>query len=172
MRVSSWKIDTGAATNVATAGNVITSSMTMSSAHTVTFNELIQYQVSLDSAATSALAHITSPAIPGDNYWYDSGTLVSLTLNGVYGRFSGTGSRVTGYEINGGAENNVLPTMGTVIVLNSLPISSTQSITTTVINQYQVSLDSGATSALSSITSSTVYGDDYWYDSAHPLLWF
>jgi hypothetical protein len=163
-RVSSWKIDSGSNTNVATTGTVTTSSVSMTTYHTVTFNTVAQYQVTLDSGATSALNTITSPTVSGDNYWYDSGTSVTLTLKGVYGRSGGSGTRITGYKINGGS-NNPETTTGTFTVLNALSISSAQSITTTTVTQYQVTLDSGATSALNSITSPTVSGDNYWYDS-------
>ncbi|MGA3192016.1 MAG: hypothetical protein ABSD73_05815 [Candidatus Bathyarchaeia archaeon] len=164
IRLSSWNLDGGSNTAVATTGTVTTSSVSMTNYHTVNFNSVTQYQVNLDSGATSALSSLTSPTISGDNYWYDSGTSVTLILNGVYGRGSGTGTRVTGYQINSGSSNSET-TAGTFTVLNALSISSAQSITTTTVSQYLVSLDSGATAALSSITAPTVSGDTGWYDS-------
>ncbi len=163
-RVSSWNLDGGSNTNVATTGTVTTSSVSLSTYHTVNFNSVTQYQVTLDSGATSALSSITSPTISGDNYWYDSGTAVTLTLNGVYGRSGGSGTRISGYKINGGS-NNPESTTDTFAVLNALSISSAQSITTITVTQYQVTLDSASTSALNSITSPTVSSDNYWYDS-------
>ena len=110
------------------------------------------------------LYSITSPTVSSDNYWYDSGTSVSLVLNGVYGRGSGTGTRISGYKINAGS-NNPETTTGLFAVLNDVSISGVQAVTTTTVTQYQVTLDSTSASALYSITSPTVSGDNYWYDS-------
>ena len=163
-RVASWNIDGGSNTDVATAGTVTTSSVSMSTYHTVNFNSVTQYQVTLDAGATAALSSITSATVSGDNYWYDSGTSVTLTLNGVYGRSDGSGTRVSGYNVNAGS-NNPESTTSTFTVLNAVSINGIEAITTTTVTQYQVTLDSGATSALSSITSPTISGDNYWYDS-------
>ena len=163
-RVASWQIDSGTTTNVATISTVTTSTVTMSGYHTVTFVSVAQYQVTLDSGATAALASITGPTVTGDTYWYDANTAVTLTLNGVYGRSGGTGTRLTGYKINGGTTVPV-STTGTVTVLSAVSMTSLQAITTTTVTQYQVTLDSGATAALASITGPTVTGDTYWYDA-------
>ncbi len=163
-RVSSWALDSGSNNNVATAGTVTTSSVSMSTYHTITFNTVTQYQVTLDSGATSALNTITNPTISGDSGWYDSGTSVTLVLNGVYGRSGGSGTRISGYKINAGS-NNPETTVGSFAVLNAVSISSVEAVTTTTVTQYQVTLDSTSASALNSITSPTVSGDNYWYDS-------
>ena len=165
LRVASWNVDGASNTNVATIGTVTTSSVSMSTPHTINFNQVTQYQVTLDSGATSALASITSPTITGDNYWYDSNNPVTLTLNGVFGRGSGTGSRITGFRINGGS-NTPETTVGSFAVLNAVPISSIEAITTSTVTQYQVTLDSTSTSALNSLTGPTVSNDNYWYDSS------
>ncbi len=164
IRVSSWKLDSGSNNNVATSGTVTTSAVSMSTYHTVVFNSISQYQVALDSGATSALNTITNPTISGDSGWYDSGTSVTLTLNGIYGRSGGSGTRISGYAINGGS-NNPESTTGTFTVLNAISISAPQTITTTKVTQYQVTLDATATSALNSITIPTISSDNYWYDS-------
>src|SRR6202022_2655285 len=85
-RLGSWNVDGGSNTNVVTTGIVTTPSLTMSAARTVNFNAVTQFQVALDTGATISRAAITPPSISGDNYWYDSGTSVTLALNGVYGR--------------------------------------------------------------------------------------
>jgi hypothetical protein len=163
-RVASWNVDGGSNTAFFSTGTVTTSSVSMTTYHTVTFNSVTQYQVTLDSGATSALYSITSPTVSGDTGWYDSGTSVTLVLNGVYGRSGGSGTRVSGYKINAGS-NNPESTTGTFTVLNAASISGVEAITTTTVTQYQITLDSGATSALYSITSPTVSSDNYWYDS-------
>ncbi len=164
MRVASWNLDGGANTNVATTGTVTTSSITMSAEHTVNFNDVTQYQLTLNAAATSALVSCTSPTITGDNYWYDSGTInVSCTLNGVYSRVGGMGTRISSYNWDGGA-NTAESTMGT-FTTTTMTISSAQEVNANTVTQFQVTLDSGAISALASITSPTISGDNYWYDS-------
>ena len=163
-RVSSWNLDSGSNNNVATTGTVTTSAVSMSTYHTVTFNSATQYQVTLDSGTTSALNTITNPTISGDSGWYDSGTPVTLTLNGIYGRLGGSGTRISGFAINAGS-NNPESTTGTFTVLNAIAISAPQAITTTKVTQYQVTLDATSTAALNSITSPTVISDNYWYDS-------
>ena len=164
-RVSSWNIDSGSNNNVATSGTVTTSAVSMSTYHTVAFNSVTQYQVSLDSGATSAINTITSSTISGDSGWYDSGASVTLSLNGIYGRSGGSGTRINGYTVNGGS-NNPMSTTGTFTVLNAISISAPQTITTTKVTQYQVTLDATSSAALNSITSPTISSDNYWYDSS------
>jgi hypothetical protein len=163
-RVASWNLDGGSNTAFSSMGTVTTSSVSMTTYHTINFNSVTQYQVTLDSGATLALNSITSPTVSGDTGWYDSGTSVSLVLNGVYGRSGGSGTRVSGYELNGGS-NNPEATTGSFTVLNALSISGVEAVTTTTVTQYQITLDSTSISALNSITSPTVSGDNYWYDS-------
>jgi hypothetical protein len=163
-RVASWGIDGGPGTSVATVGTVTTSSITMSAAHAVVFNSVTQYQLTLDTGASNALSSITPPTIAGDNYWYDSGTSITLSLDGAFGRGAGIGTRLADYSINGGA-NNPASTIGTVSVFAAFPITSPQSIATTIVTQFQVTLDATTVSALSSITAPSIAGDNYWYDS-------
>jgi hypothetical protein len=97
-RVASWNIDGGTNTNVATTGTVTTSSITMTAAHTVNFNQATQYQLTLvnSPSAGGSSTTSTSPTISGDTGWYDSGTGVSIsaTPNSGYtfSSWSGTGS--------------------------------------------------------------------------------
>ena len=161
-RVSSWKLDSGSNNNVATTGTVTTSSVSMTTYHTITFNTVTQYQVTLDSGATSALSSITSPTVTNDNYWYDSGTLVTLILNGVYSRSSGVGTRVTGYKINGGS-NNPESTTSTFTVLNAISISGVQAITITTVTQYFLTVTGG--NGITFGTAPAISGDTGWYDS-------
>jgi len=80
-RLVSWNLDGGSNTNVATAGTVTTSSVTMTTAHTVDFNSAIQYQIAFVNSPSSGgtSAATTSTTIPGDTGWYDSGTAVSMS---------------------------------------------------------------------------------------------
>ncbi len=167
-RVASWNVDGGSNTVLSSTSIVTTSSISMTTYHAINFNTVTQYQVILDSGGTSALSSITSPKISGDNYWYDSGTPITLILNGVYGRSGGSGTRITGYSVNGGS-NNPVSTTGTFTILNAIAISAPQTITTTTATQYQVTLDATSTSALNSITNPTISFDNYWYDSNTPV---
>jgi hypothetical protein len=163
-RVASWNIDGGTSTTVSTTGTVTTSLITMSATHTVNFIAVSQYQVSLDAGGTTMLGSLTKPTITGDNYWYDTGTAVTLVLNGTKDRTAGAGLRLATYTINTGPAVNVL-ILGKVTVLNAISISQGENVVTIVVNQYQLTLDAGATTAMNSITPPTVAGDTYWYDS-------
>ena len=110
-RVSAWNLDGGSNTAESTIGTVTTSPISMGTYHTVTFNSVTQYQVTLDSGATAALSSITSPTVSGDNYWYDSGTTVTISLNGVWGRSGGSGTRLSNYALNGGSNIPTYTTM-------------------------------------------------------------
>jgi hypothetical protein len=160
-RVSSWNLDGGSNINVATTGTVTPSSIMMSTYHTVNFNSVTQYKVTLDSGAISALSLITNPAISGDNYWYDSGTSVSIILNGVWGRSGGTGDRLVNYAVNGG-DANPTATKSTVTVFSGA-ISNPEFVTTTVAAQYFLNVPSG--NNVTHGTAPTISGDTGWYDS-------
>jgi len=163
-RTTSWELDSGAVTKVAQTGPITIVTKAMTAPQFVNATSVAQYQVTLDAAGSKALASMTSPSIPLDSGWYDASSPMGLVLNGAWGRGAGTGYRVAGYSLNGGPEKAVAST-GLVIVLNLTTVSSPEAITTTVVTQYQVTLDSGASSSLSSITPTPVPQDKYWYDS-------
>ena len=160
-RILSYNIDGGTSTIVATTGNVAFP-IIMGSTHTINFASVTQYQLTLDGGASSSLASVTSPSIPGDNYWYDSGTTVSLSLYGIQGRSAGAGSRIASFTINGGTSNPV-STVGTVTALSNAPIASPLSITSISHIQLQLTDNNLANSEIS-ITGSTISGDPGWYD--------
>ncbi len=168
LRTTSWELGSGPITKVAQTGTIAIVTKAMTAPQFVNATSVTQYQVTLDKGGSSALSSITSPTIPLDSGWYDSSTPVGVIMNGMWGRASGTGQRLAGYSINGGSEVTVAST-GLVQVLNLPAISSPQAITTTVVTQYQVTLDSGATSALYSITPTSIPQDKYWFDSGTPV---
>jgi hypothetical protein len=109
---------------------------------------------------------MTSTPILKDNYWYDSGTPVTVSLNGVWGRSSSAGSRLVSYSVNQGTPvANVSPTPVKAL---SLPgISGPESITTKTNSQYRLS---SAPVAWASVTNSTLQGDAAgWFDSGTPV---
>jgi hypothetical protein len=162
-RSASWYLDSGSPAALSTSG-AFTFPITMSSPHTVHVIVKPQWQVSLDSTSAKFVKSITSPTISKDNYWYDTGTAVTVVLNGTGARSSGVGSRLVSYSLNGGTSIPVATT-GTVVVLNSIPISGKESITATSSVQYQLILDTGAAQALTTITPPPIAGDNYWYDA-------
>ncbi len=169
LRVASYNIDGGTNT-VASTTATVSVSVTMNIPHTVNFNTVQQYQLTLDPGATAALNSVTNPAITNDNYWYDTGKAVTLVLNGVWGRTSGSGSRLSSYTVNGGTSTTVATT-STVTALNLNSIAAPQSVTTQTKSQFQLTLDSAASSALNSTTSPSIPGDNYWYDSGATVVY-
>lgn len=159
-RVVSYSVD-GIVTQVNPTTNVISVDIVMSASHQVAFASTKQYEIVLDQGATKALNSITPPTVSGDQYWYDAGTQVSLTLNGIWGRASGVGSRLVSYSLNGGTTIQT-STTGVVTVIPLEPIMSPESVTTTTISQYQLTTNTGV---LVSVTSPTIGGDSGWYDA-------
>lgn len=162
-RLASYNVDGGTNTILSTS-SLVSVPVTMNAAHTVSYNKVAQYQVTLDSGALTALVSISTPTLPNDNYWYDSGTAVNLILNGAWGRSAGTGNRLKSFTLNGGSSVPVSST-GPVAVLALSSVTSPEFVATSVTTQYQLTLDSGAAGALTSITSTPVPNDNYWYDS-------
>jgi hypothetical protein len=102
--------------------------------------------------------------VPGDNYWYDSGSSVTLVLNGVWGRASSSGERLVSYAVDGGAAVSA-DVVGQVTVLHSSDIRSAQSVTTTTVVQYQLLLPLTGGGSVQSVTDPSIPGDAGWYDS-------
>ena len=163
-RTASWELGSGAVTKVAQTGTITIVTKAMTAPQFVNATSVAQYQVTLDKGGSSAISTMTSPTIPLDSGWYDASSPVGVVMNGEWARASGTGQRLAGYSLNGASEVAVSST-GLVTVLNLPAISSPEAVTTTVLTQYQVSLDSGATSALLSMTSPSVPQDKNWYDA-------
>ncbi len=164
MRTSSWTLDSGPLNRLATAGSVTITTQALDAPQFINATSVVQYQLTIDAGAQSALATVSNPSIPLDTGWYDSGAPLDLLLNGVWHRSAGTGERLAGYSVDGGPEVAVAST-GLVAVLNLTSVSAPVSVTTEVVAQYQVVLDSGAASSLYSITPTPVPQDKYWYDA-------
>jgi hypothetical protein len=161
LRVTGYQLDGGALQTVSPRTGPVSLAVQMDQPHALVFTTVTQYQVSLDSGASSALASMTPPTVPGDDYWYDSGSDVTLVLNGVWGRGPSSGDRLVSYAVDGGAAVG-LDTTGQVTVLSSSHIDSPQSVTTTAVVQYQLLTGSGS---ILSMTGPSVPGDAGWYDS-------
>ena len=99
-RIASWSLDGAPANNVSSSGE-ITVPVLMDQDHVLTFNDVTQYQLTLDYGANLTLLSVTPPAIAGDNYWYDSGQEVVF----VGGALTGT-TQAVGWSID---ENPLTP---------------------------------------------------------------
>jgi hypothetical protein len=160
-RVTGYVVDGGALQAVAPTTGEVGIALQMDGPHVLDFSVLPQYQVSLDSGASAALLSITSPTVPGDASWYDSGSRVTLVLDGAWGRGSSSGSRLVSYAMDGGTPVG-LATTKPVAVMQSLQISSPHSVTAVVATQYRLSTDGGS---VQSSTPPSIPGDTGWYDS-------
>jgi Thermopsin len=159
-RVASYSLDSGAEVSVAPALGNVTVPVAMDTAHALAFTSVTQEQVTLDAVAAQALGSITAPTIAGDGYWYDSGSGVTVTLDGTWGRTSGAGDRLVSYSVDGGAQVTV-DVGGQVTVLALAVISSPQAVTAISTAQYFLDTTSGS---LRSITPTPIGGDSGWYD--------
>ena len=113
-RLASWNLDGGSNTNVLQSTTFTTSSISMTAAHTVNFNPVTQYQITVNAGAGGTATATTPPTISGDSGWYDSGTSVqvSASANSGYSFSSWTGSGSGSYS---GSNNPATVTMSAAI---------------------------------------------------------
>ena len=161
MRVTGYQTDGGAVQAVAPTIGPVSVVLQMNGPHTLAFSTVAQYQVSLDQGASAALLSMTSPTVPGDPWWYDSGSSVTLVLNGAWGRDSTSGTRLVSYATDGGTPLE-LATVDPVTVMQSVRVSSPHSVTALVTAQYRLSTQGGS---VQSSTPPSIGGDPGWYDS-------
>jgi hypothetical protein len=160
-RLVSYAVNGGTSIPTYTTGTVaVLSSLPIAGEEFITAVSTTQYQLVLDSGSTSALSSVTPPSIPGDNYWYDSGTQVTYVGNGVFSRASGTGSRVASWWLDSSVHTAVL-TAGTFSA--TVTMSASHALHIGFVTQYEVALV--GTYGVSSATSPTISGDNYWYDA-------
>jgi hypothetical protein len=159
-RVTSYSVDGGASTTVQPTTGTVAISVLMNAAHQLQVSSVKQYQVTLDSSAAKMLASITSPAVSGDNYWYDEAVSVKLVLNGVGSRSAGTGDRLASYSVND--EVTQVSTANQVTALNIGTLLSPQTVSAVTATQFQLSTPSGL---IESITAPPIAGDAEWYDA-------
>jgi hypothetical protein len=160
-RVTGYQVDGRAIQVVAPTVGRVDVVLQMNGTHTLDFASVAQYQVSLDSGASAALQSITPPTVPGDTYWYDSGSMVSLVLNGVWGRDTSSGSRLVSYATDGGPFVP-LATTSPVIAWRSVVVSSPHSVSAVAVAQFRLSTTGGS---IQSSTVPSIPGDAGWYDA-------
>ena len=128
------------------------------------YTKTVQGTVQASSALSFSYDHQFFLSVTGatiSSQWYNSSSTAQLSVPGIFGRGSGSGQRVVSYSVDGGTPVAV-KTAGTVSI--SIPMNSARQLSINSVQQYQVTLDSSATGALSSITSPSIAGDRYWYD--------
>ena len=162
-RLTGYTIDNQTPVQVQPSTGTVNLTIAMNAPHLLQVDSKQQYQVALDDSAAKALASITLPSISGDNYWYDAGTQVAISLNGTVNRLSGAGQRITSYTINGQATN--ASSTGNLSIFNGTLISP-QTISATYVNQYLLSTPNGS---VKSITAPSIAGDAGWYDLGTPV---
>jgi hypothetical protein len=160
-RVVSYSLDGQAPTSVTPTSRNISISVLMNGPRQLSISTVSQYQLQIDNASLAAAAAITSPTISGDSWWYDSGTNVTVALNGAWGRNNGTGFRLVSYAVNGGRAT-LVNTTGLVTAFSIGSISSPLSLKAVTVTQYRVVILSGS---LVGITQPPIAGDAGWYDS-------
>lgn len=159
-RITSYSLD-GQTHSISPTEGTVSVTTRMDSPQQIAFGSVSQFQVALDTTAVAAVNSITPPTINGDRYWYDEGTSVTVVLNGVWGRQSGTGSRLASYTVTGGSTLETTG-LGSNTVLSLSSISSPQTIDATAVKQYALSTPNGV---VVSMTPPSIQGDASWYDS-------
>ncbi len=122
----------------------------ISDASALNFTFYHQYLLSVTGAQTST-------------QWVNSGQTVQVTVPGVFNRVGETGQRLSTYTLDNAVPVQVTPTTGSTAI--SVLMDAPHQLVLNTVSQYQVSLDSAASQQLASITSPTISGDSYWYDS-------
>ncbi len=157
-RVISYSLDGVTFAQIFPTDGVITVPRIMNSPHDVQFNSIPQFQVTLDPATVSALVTITPPTINGDDYWYDSGTQVNVTLSYVWNAATNGPSRqnLLSYTIDGTTTTLPRRDSGT-LALPLIKMITNHYITVGSTLQYYISASGG--------TLSGSQTNDSWFDS-------
>ena len=95
LRVTSWSLDGGGNFTVDTNDSVSVS-VQMNAPHTLRLYTVPQYSLTLDYGSEISMLSVTTPTIPGDDYWYDSGTLVTFV-----GKVNLQGYAVSAWALDG-----------------------------------------------------------------------
>ena len=132
--------------------------ITMSAAHSVGNLGVTQYLLTVSGGGGVSYG-TASPT--GDN-WYDSTQSTTVSSNGVYSRGSGSGQRVSSWQVDSGTVNSVA-TAGTVTT-SSVSMSAAHTVTFASVTQYLLTVVGG--SGASYGTAPAIAGDTGWYDSS------
>ena len=101
LRVYSWSLDGGDDHPVSTASSYQVQ-VVMNQSHFLQLNVVSQRQLVLDEGARLVVSNVTSPSIPGDDFWYDSGKSV-----GFVGFHLSSLGPVVGWSLDNGSINQI-----------------------------------------------------------------
>ncbi|MDA4125446.1 MAG: hypothetical protein OK438_08405 [Thaumarchaeota archaeon] len=164
-RVTSYSVDGGNQVAVGPTLALVTVSLTVDSPHTVSFSSVGQYQLELGQDAPNTVASLTSPQVPNDVLWYDSGTDVTAVFHYVW-NMSGTGSRynVVSMTVNGQQRSVARAGSGTFSL--SLVMSSAQAVALQAVRQYSLDASGGQIQSVSPQSSTS----DSWFDGGSSVI--
>jgi hypothetical protein len=139
-RLQSYTINGGPVIPALTTGPVAILQGPILRPDAVSVSVITQYQIILDPTVSPAVGSVTSPTIVADNYWYDSGTSVSVILNTVIPQSTGIREVLKTYSVNGATSAPASNLQGLAVV-NTLGISQTYSVASTTGTQYLVTIE-------------------------------
>ena len=117
------------------SGTLTTSSISMSTYHTVAFASVTQFYLAVSGGNSISFG----TASPTSDQWYDCGTSTrSLQMASMGGLRIGT--RVSSWNLDGGS-NTAANTVGTVTT-SAISMGTYHTVTFNTVTQYQVTLDS------------------------------
>ena len=156
-----WNLDGGylePTSSRANTGTYTTSSISMSTYHTVNFGATIQYYLTVTGGQSITYGTL-SPT--GDN-WYDSGTSTTVSSAWVWNIAPGVSrTAITNYAIDGANQNPARQGTGT-LTTSSVSMSTNHTIAFASTTQYYLT-NTLVSGSVSSVTSSPT--GDSWYDS-------
>jgi hypothetical protein len=174
--ITNWQLD-GANQNPSRqgSGTLTTSSITMSTYHTVNFISITQYYLTV-TGGNSITYGTASPT--GDN-WYDSGTSTTVSSNWVWNTIAGQSQiAISNYAIDGVNQNPARQGSGT-LTTPSISMNTYHTVAFASVTQYYVTFDASSNvKGDSSATIVTVAGTGKtgsqlpyatWYDSGSSL---
>ena len=158
-RLTSWNVDGGPNTFVATKGAVTTTPIAMTAAHLVNFVAVTQHPLTLAESPAGGGTSLTTtnPSIPGDTGWYDFGTVVSIsaTSNSGYAFSSWKGAGSGSYT---GSENPASVTIGAALKETATFSSLKPRSSSTTISPNPANVVSGKTISFTAKVSDTGSG--------------
>ena len=155
-----WNLDGGSWNNIAraNAGTYTTSSIVMSTYHTVNFGDTVQYCLTVTGGNGVTYGALS----PTSDNWYDAGASTTVSSDWVWSTVPSVSRTViTNYAIDGANQNPARQDTGT-LTTSSLSMSTYHTIAFATITQYYLT-NTLIAGSVNSITASPT--SDSWYDS-------
>jgi len=156
----SYAVDGGTPTQIASrsgSGTYTSPAVTMNTYHTLTFNPVTQYSLTVNGGTN--LVYANSPTADG---WYDTGTSASVTTNYVWNVVNGQSRQdLLSWNVDGGANVNVARSgSGSITVTVVTTMSTYHAVNFNGVTQYTLNAVGG-----NGITYTGSITNDGWYDS-------